>query len=364
MLEKFIMQMRPHFGEEERTALANYNFEDGFITEYKETERFEKKLADILGVTSTVAVNNGTIALSLAALAVGVSAGDEVIVPNFTMVATPNSMQLIGAKPIFTDIELATWCIDKNEIFKNITKRTKAVVLVAANGRFPTYNVDDLRCELNEHGVQLIEDAAQALGSNYPDKTAIGTKGNVATLSFSAPKIISTGQGGLVFSRDEGIVANVKKLKDFGRSAGGSDIHPEFGINSKFTELQAIIGCTQLEKLNYRKKRRIQQNTLYKNLLSDINNIDLPGNDNEHTVPWFSEILSAERDELALYLKENNIGTRAVYPELNKQLVYNTGESHKNSGLVSSNGLWLPSHMGVTDSHINYICDIVRQFYL
>lgn len=363
MLEEFIMQMRPYFGEEERAALSNYNFEDGFITEYVETERFEQELADILRVKSTTAVNNGTIALSLAALAVGVSAGDEVIVPNFTMIATPNSMRLIGAKPVFADIELATWCIDKSDVFKRLTKKTKAVVLVTANGRYPTYDVDALRNELNERGIQLIEDAAQGLGSSYPDGTAIGTKGNVGTLSFSAPKIISTGQGGLVFSRSEDTMNNLKKLKDFGRMGGGTDIHPFFGINSKFTDLQAIVGCQQIEKLELRKTRRLKQHQTYLGYLTEYNCVKMPINDDKCTVPWFTEILTDNRNDLSAYLKEKNIGTRSVYPEINKQQVYNTGENFKNSHYVSTKGLWLPSHMGVTDEHIHYICEKINEFY-
>lgn len=357
------MQMRPHFGEKERIALSNYNFEDGFITEYIETEQFERRLASILGVTSTTAVNNGTIALSLAALAVGVSAGDEVIVPNFTMIATANAMRLIGAKPVFADIELATWCIDKNEIFKRITNRTKAVILVAANGRYPTYDVDNLRFELNERGIQLIEDAAQSLGSTYPDGAAVGTKGNVGTLSFSAPKIISTGQGGLVYSRDDKILNSVRKIKDFGREGGGVDIHPEFGINSKFTDLQALIGCAQLDVLMNRVNRRKEQNKLYERLLGKNNAINLVTHNYEFTCPWFMEILVEDRDNLAKYLKDQNVGTRPVYPEINKQPIYLQSEDLEVAKYISNHGLWLPSHMGVTDENIHAICNLIEEYF-
>jgi perosamine synthetase len=364
MLEEFIMQMRPHFGEEERAALLKYNFEDGFLTEYLETERFEKKLAAVLGVRSTSAVNNGTIALSIAALAVGVSVGDEVIVPNFTMIATPNSMRLIGANPVFCDVELDTWCLDRNKIREKITHKTKAVVIVLANGRYPSYDVDDLRQELNHLGIQLIEDAAQSLGSKYPDGNAIGTKGNVATLSFSAPKIISTGQGGLVFSRDNEVVERAKKLKDFGRSSGGNDYHPTFGINCKFTDLQAIIGCVQLERLNDRVTRRIEQHKLYVELLGELQNVIIPENDYGSTVPWFTDIIVNDREALMQYLKNKNIGSRAVYPEINKQPIYFEDEVFPNSALISRKGVWLPSHFGVTDQAIRKICRTIRDFYL
>ena len=354
--------MRPYFGDAERTAILKYNFEDAFLTEFKETEKFENYLANELGVECTTAVNNGTIALSIAALAVGIAPEDEVIVPNFTMIATPNAMKLIGAKPVFSDIELESWCIDREGIFEKITKKTKAVVLVAANGRYPSYDVDELRVELNNMGIQLIEDAAQSLGSSYPDGSSIGTKGNVGTLSFSAPKIISTGQGGLVFSRDANIVSSAAKIKDFGREGGGGDMHPTFGINSKFTDLQALVGLAQLEKLELRKTRRKEQNILYQAGLAELSGLGIPKHDFEHTTPWFSEILIEHRDGLAAYLKSKNIGTRSVYPEINKQILYNSPNHFFNSHFISEHGLWLPSHMGVTNEMIKLICDEIKQF--
>tara|TARA_B110000238_G_C16095321_1_gene425835 strand:+ start:577 stop:1677 length:1101 start_codon:yes stop_codon:yes gene_type:complete len=363
MLNEFLMQMRPYFGDAERAAILRYNFEDAFLTEFIETEKFENYLANELGVECTTAVNNGTIALSIAALALGIRPEDEVIVPNFTMIATPNAMKLIGAKPVFADIELDSWCIDRQEIFEKITNKTKAVVLVSANGRYPSYDVDELRIELNTRGIQLIEDAAQSLGSTYADGAAIGTKGNIGTLSFSAPKIISTGQGGLVFSRDADIVRKASKIKDFGREGGGGDIHPTFGINSKFTDLQALVGCVQLGKLEYRKKRRKEQNSLYESCLGNLSIISIPKHNFEHTTPWFSEALVERRDDLAAYLKTKNIGTRSVYPQINKQIVYKDPAHLVNSNFVSDHGLWLPSHMGVTDEMIQMICQEIKSFY-
>ena len=363
MLNEFLMQMRPYFGDSERKALFQYDFENSFITEFKETEKFEKRLADILKIENVTAVNNGTIALSIAALAVGIKPGDEVLVPNFTMIATPNSLRMIGAVPIFTDVELKTWCIDKFEIEKKLSPKTKAVILVTANGRYPTYDVDDLRDFLNRRGVKLIEDAAQSLGSNYPDGTAIGTKGDVATISFSAPKIISTGQGGLVFSQDPKVVEKARKIKDFGRSGGGVDVHPTFGINSKFTDLQAIIGCCQLDKLSARIEKRKAQHKLYEMLMENIDEIEIPQNDYLNTTPWFTEIITQDRDQLSNYLKKKNIGTRPVYPEINKQKTYNTNETHKNSNYISSSGLWLPSHMGVSEDHIHVICSVIKKYF-
>lgn len=363
MLESFVPQMRPFFGDKERQYLQQYDFENGYLTEFLQTKRFEDRLSKFLGVDQCVAVNNGTIALSIAALAVGVCSGDEVIVPNFTMIATPNAMKLIGAQPVFVDVESETWCIDQKEIYNSITSKTKAVVLVSANGRFPSYSVDELRDDLNQLGIELIEDAAQSLGSFYPDGNPIGTKGNIATLSFSAPKIISTGQGGLVFSRDSKVSEIAGRIKDFGRAGGGVDVHPEFGINAKFTELQALVGCAQLDVLNDRMKRRKEQNILYEKHLQSIDGIELIEHNYELTTPWFMEVLTVKRDELAVFLKQKNIGTRPVYPEINKQPIYQEVLDYNISKDISRRGLWLPSHMGVTDEMIVAICDTIKEFF-
>ena len=124
-MTKFLMQMRPFFGQEEREALIAYDFEDGFLTEFRETVKFESQLMKYLGVENVAAVNNGTVAITLSILALGVSAGDEVVIPNFTMIATPNAVKLVGAKPVFADVEEKTWCIDRAEIFKKSPKRPR-----------------------------------------------------------------------------------------------------------------------------------------------------------------------------------------------------------------------------------------------
>ena len=362
MLSKFLHQMRPYFGEDEINMLKNYDFSEGFLTEFRETALFEKSLSTILGVKYCHAVNNGTMALTVAGNAVGIKPGDEILIPNFTMIATPNAFRLLGAKPIFCDIELPSLCISLQEIKKRITRKTKAVVLVNSNGRFPSYDVDELRNDLNKENIFLIEDAAQSLGSKYPDGTAIGSKANVSTLSFSSPKIISTGQGGLVFTNNDQLSNAVKRFKDFGREAGGNDQHDHFGVNFKFTELQAIVGMAQLKKLDDRCKRRLEQTIKYREALKNIRGVSVGDENLSYTVPWFNEIFVDKRDELQAFLKGNNIGTRPVYPEINKQKIYNENNTHQNSQTISLKGLWLPSHMGVSDSHIEIIGKKVKEF--
>ena len=133
----FIPQMRPLFGEEEKAELADYLTEDGFFTEFKRTELFEQQIAHYTGARHCIVVNNGTVSLTLAAIALGVGPGDEVIVPNYTMIATPNSVKMLGATPVFVDVEPETLVMDLEQARAAITAKTKALMLVSANGRAP-----------------------------------------------------------------------------------------------------------------------------------------------------------------------------------------------------------------------------------
>jgi len=355
--------MRPYFGDEEKKALSKYDYSEGFLTEFKYTQDLEAALCERLSVNYCVMVNNGTIALTIAALACEIKAGDEVIMPNFTMIATPNSIKLLGAIPVFCDVEKESLCLDINEMKSKITNKTKAVILVNSNGRYPNYNVDELRIYLNEQNIFLIEDSAQALGSLYSDNVPIGNKSNIATLSFSAPKIISTGQGGAVFTNDKLVYEKVKRLKDFGRLSGGDDIHDYFGINCKFTDLQAIIGLTQLKKLNKRIEIRKQQHGFYTKSLANICSVEVINNDLKYTCPWFSEVLVEKRDELMTFLKNNGVGTRAMYPPINLQKIYNFDGLYPVSHDIGNRGLWLPSHMGVKEKDIIFISSLINDFY-
>lgn len=357
------MQMRPLFGEEEKRAISEYMEEDGFITEFKRTEKFENMIAEYTGAKNCIVVNNGTISLTLAAMASGVKQGDEVIIPNYTMVATPNSVKIFGATPVFVDVEPDTLCLDIDAARKAISSKTKAIMLVSANGRYPKAGIEAFESLATENGLVLIEDAAQALGSFYPDGRHIGRAGLVGSFSFSAPKIISTGQGGALITDCDTTAKHLRRLKDFGRSGGGNDIHDTIGFNFKFTELQACIGIEQMKKLDNRVQRKKQIYTLYKNLLCNVDGIQLFENNNETTAPWFIDCLASDRDNLINHLKECNIGTRVMYPPINKQKAYGMSEIHEVSEHVGTNGLWLPSAVQLTDDQIKYICQAISSFY-
>lgn len=360
---EFIMQMKPWFEKEEKQAICEYMEEDGFITEFKRTEKFEQMIADYTGAKHCIVVNNGTISLTLAAMAVGIKAGDEVLVPNYTMIATPNSVKMFGAKPVFVDVELETLCMDIKKAEAAITNKTKAIMLVSANGRYPKSGIKAYEELCKKYNLILIEDAAQSLGSFYPDGRHMGLAGLVGSFSFSAPKIISTGQGGALITNDDDVAYRLRRLKDFGRSGGGNDFHDSIGYNFKFTELQACLGIEQMKKLDSRIKRKKEIYNFYKEALKDVKEISLFNQDLEHTVPWFYDIIAENRDELQKFLKDNNIGTRLMYGPINKQIAYQEPGEHEVSNLIGKKGLWLPSYTQITDDELRYICEKIKEFY-
>lgn len=363
MTADFIPQMEPWFGPEEARAVCEYMREGGWITEYKRTEQFESMVARYVGAKHCIVVNNGTISLTLAALACALKAGDEVIVPNYTMIATPNSIKMFGAVPVFVDVEPETLCLDLDKVRPALTDRTRAVMLVSANGRYPKQGVEAFVSLWQEKGLVLIEDAAQSLGSFYPSRKHMGTVGKVGSFSFSAPKVISTGQGGAVVTDDDRVAARVRKLKDFGRTQGGIDVHDSIGYNFKFTDLQACVGIEQMKKLPFRVERKKEMYRLYRGLLENVPQVRFFEQDVNHTTPWFIDVLVADREGLREYLKGQGIGTRVMYPPINTQEAYRVPADCPVSQMVGTKGLWLPSASQLTDEQITRVCESIRMYY-
>ena len=360
---EFIPQMRPLFGVEEKTELMAYLDEDGFFTEFKKTEAFEKQIAEYTGARHCIVVNNGTVSLTLAALAVGIGPGDEVIVPNYTMIATPNSVKMLGATPVFVDVDPFTLIMDIDLVRAALTPRTKGIMLVSANGRAPRGGIAAFEALARETGVALIEDAAQSLGSFYADGRHIGRAGCIGSFSFSAPKIISTGQGGALITDDDVLAERLRRLKDFGRAAGGTDVHDSIGYNFKFTELQACVGLAQMRKLPERVQRKKAIWQRYHDGLSGVRGISLFEHDLTLCTPWFIDCKVQRRRALIERLKERGIGTRTMYPPIHQQKAYALPGHHPVSEEIGEQGLWLPSMIQLSDEQIDRICAEISQFF-
>lgn len=357
--KEIILQTRPNFDIKEADAVYKYMKEDNFYTEFKYTTQLEQIICNYIGSKYCVMVNNGTVSLMLALMALDIGQGDEVIVPNYTMIASINAIKVLGAIPIIVDVDKETFTLS-TEIIKNyITNKTKAIMHVSLNNR--TKNLEEIVDFCKNNNIFLVEDAAQSLGCFLNNKH-IGTYGIIGSFSLSTPKIISTGQGGFLVTDDEYIYKKISMIKNFGRKEGGIDNFEIFGLNFKFTDIQAVIGIEQMKKLDWRVKRMREIFNLYYEQLKGVVNI-LPAQNNEW-IPWFIEIIIDNRDELINFLKHHNIQTRKTYPEINKTIMYQNDNEYINSNYISEKGLFLPSHTLIKNEDIIYICNIIKIFYL
>lgn len=360
-MTSFISQMEPWFGPEEKRAINDYMDSGGWLTEFEKTREFESRVAEFVGSKNSVIVTSGTAALYVGLLALDIKPGDEVIVPDFTMIATPNAVKMAGAEPVFCDVSKETLCLDLNELAKKITTKTKGIIFVTLNGRSP--DMFEVQKFCREKGLFLLEDAAQSLGSFYEGKH-LGTFGDIGVFSFSSPKIISTGQGGALVTDSNELALKIRKIKDFGREKGGVDLHNSLGFNFKFTDLQACVGIEQMKKLNWRLKRKKEIFFEYQKNLKSVKQIDFIPTNLKNTSPWFIDCFVEKRVELINFLKLEKIQTRPVYPAISSQQIYqNKNQKFPISEAIAEKGLWLPSSSFLTNSQIYFICEKIRSFY-
>ncbi len=358
---EFIVQMKPSFNENERKAMNDYMLSDAWLMEFKRTREFEQMIIDYTGAGYCSIMPNGTLSLSAALLACGILKDDEVIVPDYTMVATPNAVELLGARAVFVDIEKQTLCMDFEKMKAAVTPKTRAVILVSINGRYPL-RVKEIVEYCHERGIYVIEDAAQSLGSFFAGKH-VGRYGDIGSFSFSVPKIITTGQGGALITDNEELYKKILLIRDFGRTKSGEDHYLIKGWNFKFTDLQAVIGIEQMKKLPERVERKRAMGKIYWEHLQDIEGIELTETNFGEMSPWFYDILCERRGELKSFLHENNVGSREFYPPLHSEPAYGYEGSYPVTEEVSKKGLWLPSWVELKDEQITSICSLIKKFY-
>lgn len=360
MKTKIINQIEPWYGKEEKKAILEYLNSGGWLMEFKKTEEFEKMICDYTGAEYCSVLPNGTVSLFLALKALGIKHGDQVIVPDYTMIATPNAVIMAGAKPIFVDVD-DSLCLNTKLVNKALTPKVKAVMHVSINGR--AGELDKLKKLCRDRKIYLIEDAAQSLGSFYNGKH-LGRYGLIGSFSFSVPKIITTGQGGALITDDKKIYEKIEKLKDFGRVSPGTDQHDAIGWNFKFTDLQAVFGIEQMKKLPKRTKIKKHIYSLYKKYLANVNEIKFIETDLNSVSPWFMEILVTDPKALQKHLKINNIGSRIFYPAIHTQPIYkHIKGDFPVATYAGQHGLWLPSSSFLKDSDIKLICKKIIEFY-
>jgi perosamine synthetase len=357
---KRINQVEPWTGEEEIKAVTEYLRSGGWLTDFNKTREFERLIADYVGSKYASVVSNGTVSLSIALMALGIKGDDEVIVPDYTQIASANAVILAGAKPVLVDINVSNQCLDLALAEKAITPRTKAIMFVSLNGR--CCDMHKVKTLADRYKLNIIEDAAESLGCRYKGRH-LGTFGVVGSFSFSPSKIITAGQGGALVTDDKNLYEEICSIKDFGRYKAGVDSYRVMGFNFKYTDLQAVIGIEQMKKLQWRVDRKKEMFALYRDELKDVSQVRFIETNLEDTSPWFIDILVPDPSALHDHLDSRGIGTRPFFPPIHSQPPYGLSGDYPGSEHVSAHGLWLPSSSFLSDEDVKRVCREIRSFY-
>ena len=355
---------RPEVGADEERAVLRV-LASNYLNEGDVTAEFEQKAAALVGARHAVATTSGTSAIFLALTALGVGAGDEVIVPDVTFIATANAVTLAGATPVLVDVDPATLTVDPAAVERAISPRTKAVVPVHVSGRAAA--MAPILEMAARAGVAVVEDAAEALLSRHAGRY-LGTCGAAGCFSFSPNKTVTTGQGGLVVTDDDATAVRLRALKDQGRpvrGTGGNDVHDTLGYNFKLTNLQAAVGIAQLDKLAIRAARLRDICRWYRDGLLGVRQIRLlPFALDAGESPQWVDALAEDRDALIEHLRQRDIHCRAFWFPIHTQRPYRQPDDAFPVSLrVARRALWLPSAFQLDEADVQLVCGEVRRFY-
>lgn len=330
-------------------------------------ERFEKAFAEYIGVKYTMALPSCTSAIHLSLLALGVGKGDEVIVPDCTWIASAAPINYVGATPVFADIDPETWCISAESFETCITPRTKAVIPVDLYGGMP--NMDAIRRVARKHNISIIEDAAEAIGSEYKGKRA-GSFGETGVFSFHGSKTLTTGEGGMLLTDREDLYQRSAVLRDHGREPGSVMFwNTEVAYKYKMSSMQAALGLAQLERIDELIERKREQFEWYKQELENVDGITLNA-EPEGTLNtyWMVTIildpkLGLNKTQLMERLSERGIDTRPFFHPLSSIPAYEDSEQahiarqrNKVAYAISPYAVNLPSALSLGREKINAVC--------
>lgn len=332
--------------------------------------RFETEFAARLGVPHGLAVSNGTVALHLALKAFDIGPGDEVIVPDLTFAATINSVLHAGATPVIVDVDPESWNIDPEAIAAVITPRTRAIMPVHLYGQ--PADMDAIMALAERHRLVVIEDAAEAAGALHNGRPC-GSIGHAGTFSFFSNKVITTGEGGMVVFRDDHAAEHARRLRDHGMNPAKRYWHDEVGFNYRLTNLQAAIGCAQLEQFDGFIERKLAIAAAYRARLGRIDGLrlptEIPGLRNSH---WMISVIAEpertglDRDSFMARLGKAGIETRPLFYPLHEMPPYRAFAGNRafpHASRLSASGLSLPSGVTLTDGQLDYICGVIERCF-
>lgn len=325
---------------------------------------FEDKFCEYIGVKYAASVSNGTTALHLALETLGITAGDEVIVPTFTYIASVSAIVYTGATPVFVDSIEETWQLDPEDIKKKINQKTKAIMVVHLYGQM--CDMDEIMKIADEYNLFVIEDCAEAFGSQYKGRYA-GTFGNIAAFSFYGNKTITTGEGGMLVSNDYYLYDKAYHLKMHGVSSVREYWHDVIGYNYRMTNICAAIGLAQIERADeiIKKKRAIAE--LY---AENLKGLPLTWHKEQkesvHSYWMFSILVESVkvREALRSFLSENGIETRPTfYPAHTMPMFAHTYQKFKVAEGIAIRGINLPCFPELKKEQVIEVCDAIKSFY-
>lgn len=333
---------------------------------------FEKTFAEYCNVSHGISAINGTAALHLALLALGVGPGDEVIIPDFTMIASATAVCYTGATPVFVDADARTWNLSVDAVRSKVTRATKAIMAVHIFGS--PCDMEGLRDVADSAGASLIEDCAEAHGAEV-NGVKVGRFGRIAAFSFFANKNLSTGEGGMVVTDDPELADKCRYYKNmcFALNGPRNYLHEDIGYNYRMSNLHAALGLAQTERADDYRALRIANGMRYRKNLSLVPGISLqelsPAN---RCVFWMNGILinpeyGRTRDELVAELRENRVETRLFFNGMHRQPALkkygcSCEGAYPVSDYLADHGFYLPSGSGLAPFDIDRVCEIIADY--
>lgn len=367
---------KPYLTKTEAKAAADVIL-SGWVTQGPKVEEFEKKFASFVGSKYAVCVSSCTAALHLSLIVSDVHAGDEVICPSMSFIATANSIRHAGGVPVFADCEKETYNIDPKSVEKLITKQTKGILIVHQMG-WPA-DIEAFKKICRKHNLFLIEDAACAVGSEYKGKK-IGSHSDLVCFSFHPRKVITTGDGGMITTSNKNYYERLKRLRQHGMSVNDRERHLsqkiitedylELGYNYRMTDIQAAVGIKQLEKIDDLISRRKSIADRYRKQLSKIKMIKLPFESREiktnfQSYPIYIEgITEKTRDEIMQKLLDCGISTRRGIMLVHKTTSFRGHRQKGNLRIsedISSKSILLPLYVPMNKKEIEYVILNIKQ---
>jgi len=332
---------------------------------YDYIKKFEDKFKEYIGSKFSLATSSCTGAINLAFATIGLKPGDEVIVSEISWITAVTPITYFGAKPVFVDILKDSWCIDPKKIEEAITDKTKAIMPTNIYGNLA--EMDEIMKIAKKHNLYVIEDSAEALGSEYKGKK-VGSIGNMGVFSFHGAKTCTTGEGGMLVTDDEELFKKAQTLNNGGRKVDGKMFYAEIiGYKYKMSNFQAALGLAQIERVKELVERKRQIFYEYQKNLSNLPismNPEPSYTKNSFWLPTviFDKSLNINRDELMKFFKEKNVDIRPFFYPTSSMPMFMPNKNNKVAYDIYLRGINLPSYHNITSEEIKFVCDGLRGF--